>query len=367
MTFFTLNTLRFALLLLLLPALLFAKPPIAAKAPEATVKQTQAGLEILEQANTIYLKGKYAQAILLYRKADQRGADPVACAFNVANSYFQLEKYPEAAAAYRRAVILSNGENASILFNLAAVLYRVGAYPESIAAYHRALNLDPENTSAWLYLAEAYTRTGDKVGSQRALENARRLDPTDVSLVYQLAELYVAMDEIDRAAALVREGYALNPQETDFLIYLGDVYRGANRLDDANNAWREALGLQPENVELMYKLADALAESGNNFLAMDYLTKALQIKPTFADAAIFLGNLAFEAKWWDRAENAYIQAGDAGNQEAVQGLRNLAYEFEQRKMLSQTISYLKKAQRFAPNDVSLKNEIANYVEMSRQP
>jgi tetratricopeptide (TPR) repeat protein len=355
-------------LLFLIPALLFAKPSSPAKASFVpTVKQTQAGLEILEQANAIYSSGKYAQAILLYRKADQRGADPVACAFNLANSYFQLEKYPQSAAAYRRAVILSNGENGPILFNLAAVLYRVGAYAESIAAYHRALHIDPENTSAWLYLAEAYARTGDKVGSQRALENARRLDPTDVSLVYQLSELYVAMDEIDRAAAIVREGYALNPQETDFLIYLGDVYRSANRLNDANNSWREALGLQAENVELMYKLADALAESGNNFLAMDYLTKALQIKPKFADAAIFLGNLAFEAKWWDRAEKAYIQAGNAGNIEAVQGLRNLAYEFEQRKMLKQTLIYLNTAQRFAPADASLKNEIANYIEMSRLP
>ena len=353
------------LLLLLLSSIpAFAQDkalPNTAPAAVAT-PALQGSQQLMERANQLYGSQKYVQAIILYRKAEKRGADPVACAFNVANSYFQLQKYPEAASAYRRAVIVSNGEFAPALFNLAAVVYRLGAYAECIAAYHRALRIDPENSSAWLYLAEAYSRTGDVVGAQRALENARRLDPDDPSIIYQLSEVFVSMGEIDRAAALVREGYARNPQETDFLIYLGDVYRSANRLEEAANAWREAMGVQPENTELLYKLADALSESGSNFLAMDYLTKALLIKPKFSDAAIFLGNLAFEAKWWERAEKSYVQAGEAGNEEAVQGLRNLAYEFEQKKLLEQSIAYLKTALRFAPNDASLKNEIANYQE-----
>lgn len=322
--------------------------------------QTQAGLELMDRANSLYQSGKYSQAILIYRKAYDRGADPVACSFNIANSYFQLGKLPEATAAYRKAILASNGQFTPALFNLAASLYRVGAYAECIAAYHRALRTDPENSSAWLYLAEAYSKTGDRIGMQKALENARRIDPDDVSLIYQLSEVFVSMEEIDRAASLVREGYARNPKETDFLIYLGDIYRATNRMDDAISAWREALSQQGENTELYYKLADALAEQNNPYLAMDYLTKALQINPQFSDAAIFLGNLAFESKWWDRAESAYIKAGSLGNIEAVQGLRNLAYEAEQRKQIQESIRYLKLAQRFAPKDISLQSEIENY-------
>jgi len=353
-------------LCLLFPSALLAKTTKAKPTPIAPVQQTQSGLDILDRANALYQSGHYAQAILMYRKASDRGADPVACAFNTANAYFQLGKVPESAAAYRKSIIYSNGQFTPALFNLAAALYRIGAYPECIAAYHRALRADPENTSAWLYLGEAYSRTGDKVGMQKALENAQRIDPDDISVVYQLAEVYVSMDEVDRAADLVRAGYARNPKETDFLIYLGDIYRANNRVDDASNAWREALVQQPENVELMYKLADALADSKNTFLAMDVLTKALQIKPDFSDAAVFLGNLAFESQWWDRAERAYIQAGENGNQESVQGLRNLAYEFEQKKMIPQSIAYLKTALRFAPSDANLKNEIANYEEMVKK-
>lgn len=341
------------LVFLLFSLSVYAQSPVAVVAPT----ETQSGLAILERANALYLSGRFAQSILMYRKAEQRGADPVASAFNTGNSYFQLEKLPEAAAAFRKAVRVSQGTFAPALFNLAAVLYRLGAYADCIATYHRALRLDDSNTSAWLYLAEAYNKTGDVVGAQRALENARRLDPEDISVTYQLAEVHLALSEVDVAANIVREGYARHPQEVDFLIYLGDLYRSVNRYDDAAAAWREALVIQADNTELMYKIADALAESNSTFLAMDYLGRALQIKPQFSDAAIFLGNLAFDTQWWDRAERAYIQAGDAGNPEAIQGLRNLAYEFDQKKLTDQAVVYLQSALRYAPQDLALRAEI----------
>ena len=131
--------------------------------------QTQSIDQILNQANALYNNGRHSQAILLYRKAEERGANPVATSFNTANSYFQLDKLPEAAAAYRKAVNLSGGEFAPALANLAAVLYRIGEYPESIATYRRALGIDPSNASAWIYLSEAYQKTGDNIGALQAI------------------------------------------------------------------------------------------------------------------------------------------------------------------------------------------------------
>jgi tetratricopeptide (TPR) repeat protein len=334
----------------------------AYKAPADTSQQVQSANKLLDNANALYQNGRYAQAILMYRKAEERGADPVATNFNIANSLFRLEKLSEAAAAYRKSADFSKGEFAPALFNLAAVLYRLLQYSESIAVYHRALRIDEENISAWLYLAEAYKKTGDLVGALRALENAARLDSEDISVVYQLAEIYVSLNEFDVAVVLVREAYIRNPGESDFLIYIGDVYRLNKDYEASAGAYREALALQPDNVNLLYKLADVLAEDKKSFLAMDILNQTLQIKPSFSDAAIFLGNLAFEAKWWDRAEQAYTLAGQHGNNEAIQGLRNLAYEFEQRQQIQRAIAYLEKALELTPGDLSLRAEIERYGE-----
>ena len=324
--------------------------------------QTQSADQILNQANTLYNNSRYAQAILLYRKAEERGANPVATSFNTANSLFQLNKFPEAAAAYRKAVNFSNGEFAPALANLAAVLYRIGEYAESIATYRRALSIDPDNASAWIYLAEAYQKTGDNVGALQALEKARQMDSTDLSLFYQQSEIHIAMEEYEFAANLIREGYAKNPDELDFLIYLGDIYRMNKKFTESAAAYREALAIKPNDKELLYKLADCLAEDEKPYLAMDVLNQVVQMDSSFTDASIFLGNLAFEMEWMDRAEAAYLLAGRRGNNEAIYGLQNIVYEYVQKKRVNEARRTIKKIFDLYPNNAELKAELNSVLE-----
>ncbi|MCF0216820.1 MAG: tetratricopeptide repeat protein [Fibrobacteraceae bacterium] len=317
----------------------------------------QSSYEILDRANALYKEGKFKQAILLYRKAESRGADPTATSFNIANSYFQTEQYAQAAAAYRKAVDYSNGKFAPALFNMASVYYRLRQYPECIAAYHRALKLDPNNTAGWLYLGEAYSKTGDKVGALKAIEKAYSQDKEDISIVYQLSEANIAMDDFDRAVAVIREGYSAHPEEVDFLVYLGDVNRLNKNYEASAGAYREALSARPDDVQTMYKLADVLVEDGKNFVAMDILGNIMEIQPGFSDAAIFLGNLAFDARFFDRSEMAYEAAAKAGNEESVFGFKNLAYEARMQKQNDEATRYLEKAKKYFPNDLTIEAEI----------
>ena len=319
---------------------------------------SQSAFDLMERANALYRNGKFKQAVTLYHKAESRGADPVAVSFNVANSYYQMGLFPEAAAAYRKAVDYSNGSFAPALFNMASVYFRLKQYPECIAVYHRALKLDPDNISGWLYLGEAYTKTGDKVGALRAIENAYRLDKSDVSIVYQLAEANIAMDDLDRAVALVREGYSMHPEEVDFLVYLGDVYRLNKNFEESANAYREALSVEIDDTQIMYKLADVLAEDKKPYIAMEILNNILQIKPDFSDAAIFLGNLAYDAKFYDRAESAYEQAAKTGNAEALYGFKNMAYDANAQKRTDEAVRLLKLALKYYPKDATLQADLA---------
>lgn len=317
----------------------------------------QSSFDLMERANALYRSGKFKQAILLYRKAEDRGADPVAVSFNIANSYYQMDKYPEAAAAYRKAVDYSEGNFAPALFNMASVYFRLKQFPECIAVYHRALKLDPDNISGWLYLGEAYTKTGDKVGALRAIENAYRLDKNDISIVYQLSEANIALNDFDRAVAVIREGYTLHPEESDFLVYLGDVYRLNKNFEESANAYREALSVKIDDTQIMYKLADVLAEDKKPYIAMEILNNILQIKPDFSDAAIFMGNLAYDAKFYDRAEYAYELAAKNGNAEAVFGFKNMAYDAHAQKRDEESVRLLKVALKYFPNDASLAADL----------
>jgi tetratricopeptide (TPR) repeat protein len=320
--------------------------------------------DLLARGNALYAKGEFAKALILYRRAEERGTDRAASAFNQGNCLFQLARLPEAAASYRKAVRYAGGSLPPAQANLAAVLFRMEQYGEAVAAYRRVVRDDPENTGAWLYLADAHSRLRDYAGALRALEKARALEPGDVSIVYQQAEAHAALKEYDEAVALVREAYALKPVEVDFLFYMGDLRRAQGRFGDAAAAYREGLAQRPDDVDGLYKLADALARDGKSFLAMDPLQKALSIKPDFTDAAVFLGNLAFDAKGWERSEEAYRQALANGNREGLEGLFNLADALQKQGRPDAAADLLKRAFPLAPKDAELKTEEARYRELA---
>ena len=306
----------------------------------------QTAYDLMERANALYRDGKFKQAITLYRKAESRGADPVATSFNI--------------ATYRKAVDFSNGTFSPALFNMASVYFRLRQYPECVAAYHRALKLEPENVSGWLYLGEAYSKVGDGVGALRAIEKAYQFDKEDISIVYQLSEANIALNDFERAVAVIREGYAAHPEEVDFLVYLGDVYRLNKQFEESAGAYREALGVRPDDAATMYKLADVLAEDEKPFVAMDVLNNLVQIKPDFSDAAIFLGNLAYDAKFYDRAESAYELAAKQGNAESVFGFKNMAYDAHAQKRDDEALRLLRVAQKYFPDDVTVQADILEF-------
>jgi tetratricopeptide (TPR) repeat protein len=322
---------------------------------------------LMQRGNDLYNRNEFSKALLIYQRAEERGAEPATAAFNQGNCLFRLNHLPQAAARFRKAVRLSEGKLLAAQLNLAAVLFRMEQYGESIAAYHRALERDPENLSAWLYLADACVRIKDYVGALRAMETARKLDSGDVSLVYQTAEIHASLKEYGKAVSLVREAFTRKPSEVDFLFYIGDLQRADGKLSEAAAAYREGLALKETDTDALYKLADVLAQDGKPFIAMDYLQKALAIKPDFSDAAVFLGNLAFDAKWWERSEETYRQAAQHGNKEGIEGLRNIAYEFHRQNRNADAASLLERALALRPDDRDLKAEAVQYRDLASAP
>ena len=143
-------------------------------------------------------------------------------------------------------------------------------------------------------------------------------------------------------------------------MYLGDVYRLNKQFEESAAAYREALGVRPDDTATMYKLADVLAEDNKPFIAMDVLNNLVQIKPDFSDAAIFLGNLAYDAKFLDRAESAYELAAKQGNTESVFGFKNMAYDAHAEKRDGEALRLLKIAQKYFPDDITVQADILEF-------
>jgi tetratricopeptide (TPR) repeat protein len=299
-----------------------------------------ADAQLLERANEFYRAGRFNLAIPLYRKLEEKQFMVGAVSFNLGNSYFQLGDLPKAAAAYRKTMRLGSEATSSAQLNLAAVLFRMGQNGEAVAAYHRVLREQPEMGDAWLYLAECYKRTGDLVGAQRAYENSLKVGAADASAIYQWAETFVEQKDYGRAVEVARMGLARFPSENDLWFYIGDLERLRNQSDAALAAYRQGLLAQPNNSDVLYKMADVAANSNRIPMAMDYLDQAIRVKPDFTDAMVFLGNLAYDLKWSDRAYQAYLNAAKRGNTEGAQGILNLAFDAAELGLKNQALTWL---------------------------
>jgi len=75
---------------------------------------------------------------------------------------------------------------------------------------------------------------------------------------------------------------------------------------------------------------------------------------------IFLGNLAFDLQMWERSSSAYMRALSMKNQEGIEGIRNLAFEFNKNGQLKEAILILEQALNASPGHQDLNSDLQLY-------
>ncbi|MBR8841025.1 MAG: tetratricopeptide repeat protein [Stigonema ocellatum SAG 48.90 = DSM 106950] len=89
--------------------------------------------------------------------------------YNKGNALIDKERYPEAIAAYDKALELKP-DRVSAWFNKGFALYYLKRYPEALAAYDKALEFQPNDDNLWYNKACCYALQGNV---DLALENLR--------------------------------------------------------------------------------------------------------------------------------------------------------------------------------------------------
>ena len=207
------------------------------------------------------------------------------------------------------AISAQNPENFNATIVRGVKAFRVGQFADAAKAFQQALILDPKSIPAHLYLASAYS---SQVGPN--LKTAENL---------ALA---------DKAIALFRQIPAEDRNRYMALKQIATLYRYTDRPDQARNTERATLDLQPDNPDTHYTIgvidwmqaykfatmtlgAAGLTDDGVGNTHMDsatcdkilthntpliddaitHFTRAVDLKPTYADAMQYL-NLAYRRK-----------------------------------------------------------------------
>lgn len=315
------------------------------------------GEALIVRGNELYGQGRYKRAIRIYRKAFRKGGNPAICQFNIGNCSFQIGAYGRSIRAYQRAVDFAPGFVRPHL-NLAGIYSFIGEKGLAVISYQKALELDPENAAAWRGLGDVYADVGNLSGALRCFEKSLEIAPNDEGTHIRAAEVYLSMDDFAHAEAMIESAIQKQEESGELLDYLGDLYFWREDYDKAASIFIRAAESKPSDARLQYRIADATVRAGNPLSAIQYLERALQIKPHYGEAHFLLGTIYLNQSWMDQSLDQFCKAAELHETEAKSGIRNIAYHYYNLGDVERFAGITKRLLSYYPNDLQAREELA---------
>ncbi|MBM3276807.1 MAG: tetratricopeptide repeat protein [Candidatus Handelsmanbacteria bacterium] len=228
-------------------------------------------------------------ALLLLCAACSRGPSPEAqAAFEQGTGLHQQGRFPEAEAAYRRAVELAP-EEARFHYQLAVALHAQGRFQDAEAPLQRAAELDRSYLPPRIALGKiAYDLKGDAALARKHLQEALDLDPRSAEALYTLGVIEQREGNFPSAVerfALIDSSASAYPQAQ---AQIGQCYLQSGQLDQAVEALKKAIRLAPQEPGPFIALGQVLSRQGKTREGQLLLARAEQLKQQFAQLQPYL-------------------------------------------------------------------------------
>jgi TonB family protein len=185
--------------------------------------------------------------------------------------------------------------------------FRAARYPQAVAAFERAVAIDPSNVAAQLYLGTAYMQQfipgAESPENMRAAEAAQAhflrvldLDRSNKVALASIASLYLNQKKWDDAQQWYEKLTVADPDNADAYYSMGFI--AWTRWYPAYGKARAGLGMRPEDpgpIKDAGVRADLTARYGPVLESgLRALEKALEINPQYDDAMAYMNLLIRE-------------------------------------------------------------------------
>ncbi len=132
--------------------------------------------------------------------------------------------------------------------------------------------------------AEAHRAAGEYGAALAAWDQAGRLDPNSPQPWLRAGEVLLRQHRFDRAQRAFQEA-GRRHSTVAALLGLGESYAGRGDWAAALKTWGQALALAPDEARVYLALGRGSLAQGHFDQAVSYLTRALRLRPTAAEAA----------------------------------------------------------------------------------
>jgi len=155
--------------------------------------------------------------------------------------------------------------------------------------------------------------------------------------------------QLDKALQEIQEARRLYPNDADFVIIEADFYNKKGDKENYVRILKEASEKAPGNTDLIYNLGVAHVEMNKKDEAIKYFNRAIEAKPDYVNAYIYLANMKVEEQ-----TKIFEEMNNLGNSPADNKKYNELME-KKNKLLQEAIPYLETALKIKPNNLDILN------------
>ncbi|MEP6788135.1 MAG: tetratricopeptide repeat protein, partial [Acidobacteriota bacterium] len=240
-----------------------------------------------------YNKGDYNNAATAYQEVIKNDPNNYQAHANLASTYRQQERYPDANAEYKTA---STGiKNVDLYSEWGYCLGKTSEWDKAVARLEAAEAMSPtaiDNSNVgWAYYNAGYAFTSAKndadakpnyekakTYSQTAIQQDPKLDAAYVNL----GSTHNALGEFQLAVNILKTALGLHPNWIIATNQLGLGYRGLSDLVNAVATFKQIVDMDGNNLSGLFNLGEAYNASGNKKEAKKVNDRLRKLDPTLA-------------------------------------------------------------------------------------
>ncbi|MBY0506741.1 MAG: tetratricopeptide repeat protein [Bryobacteraceae bacterium] len=238
--------------------------------------------DLLQQATAAHQRGDLAAARQGYQQYLATHPGSLEAQSNVGAVHAQLAEYPQAIAAYRKALTLQRG-NPRVRLNLALAYLKRSELEPAIRQLFVVRAIEPANQQALLLLADSFLRLGAHREVIRLLEN----QPAEPAVTYLLGTALIRSGEVERGQVVI-DTLLKQGESAETLLLIGSAQLTTGAYKDALATLERAVALNPRIAALQSQYGIALLSTGEAPRAMAAFRAALALDADDFDANVNL-------------------------------------------------------------------------------
>ncbi|MBK8464610.1 MAG: tetratricopeptide repeat protein [Chloracidobacterium sp.] len=240
-----------------------------------------------------YNKGDYQNAAVAYQNAVQIDPNNYQAHANLASTYRQMERFPEANAEYKLASV--GIKNPDLYSEWGYCLGKTNEWDKSVVRLKEASDMSPsavDNSNVgWAYYNSGNSQTAEKNDaaaradyelaksySQKATEQDPKLDAAYLNL----GSTHNKLGEFQLAVSVLKTALGLRSNWVIATNQLGLGYRGMNDLVNAVATFKQVVNLDGNNTFGLFNLGESYYASGNKKEAKKINDKLKKLDPSLA-------------------------------------------------------------------------------------